>query len=58
MTNLSVGYEWGGHSLTVNADNLIDKHYAFEVKKDTTSKVTYTAAAPRSLMLTYRYNFR
>lgn len=58
VTNLSVGYEWGGHSLTVNADNLLDKHYAFEVKKDTAGRVTYTAAAPRSLMLTYRYNFR
>ncbi len=58
VTNLSVGYEWGGHSLTVNADNLLDKHYAFEVKKDTAGRVTYAAAAPRSLMLTYRYNFR
>jgi iron complex outermembrane receptor protein len=58
VANLSLGYEWGGHSLTANADNLFDKHYAAEVKKDTAGKVTYTAAAPRSLMLTYRYNFR
>lgn len=58
VTNLSVGYERSGHSLTLNADNLFDKLYAFEVKKDTTGKVTYTAAAPRSLMLTYRYDFR
>jgi iron complex outermembrane recepter protein len=58
VANLSVGYQWQAHSLTLNADNLLDKHYAFEVKKDTTGKVTYTAAAPRSLMLTYRYDFR
>lgn len=58
VTNLSVGYAWGGHSLTLNADNLFDKLYAFEVKKDTAGKVTYTPAAPRSLMLTYRYDFR
>ncbi|MHB1427633.1 MAG: TonB-dependent receptor [Rhodocyclaceae bacterium] len=58
VTNLSIGYERNGHSLTLNADNLFDKLYAFEVKKDTTGKVTYTAAAPRSLMLTYRYDFR
>jgi iron complex outermembrane receptor protein len=58
VTNLSIGYERNGHSLTLNADNLLDKLYAFEVKKDTTGKVTYTAAAPRSLMLTYRYDFR
>lgn len=57
VTNLSVGYEKHGHSLTLNADNLFDKHYAMEVKKDTTGKVTYSAAAPRTLMLTYRYNF-
>ncbi len=58
VTNLSVGYEWGPHSLTLNADNLFDDRYAFEVKKDTAGKVTYTAAAPRSVMLTYRYDFR
>ncbi len=58
VTNLSIGYGRDGHSLTLNADNLTDKRYAFEVKKDTTGKVTYTAAAPRSVMLTYRYDFR
>jgi iron complex outermembrane receptor protein len=58
VANLSVGYQWQGHSLSLNADNLFDKHYAAEAKKDTTGRVTYTAAAPRSLMLTYRYDFR
>jgi iron complex outermembrane recepter protein len=58
VTNLSLGHEWGQHSLTLNADNLTNKYYAFEVKKDTTGRVTYTAAAPRSVVLTYRYNFR
>ncbi len=58
VTNASVGYQIGQHSLTVNADNLFDQYYAAEVKKDTTGKVTYTAAAPRTLMLTYRYDFR
>ncbi|MDD5365159.1 MAG: TonB-dependent receptor [Gallionellaceae bacterium] len=57
ITNLSVGYERKGHSLTLNVDNLFDEHYAFEVKKDTSGKVTYTAAMPRTLMLTYRYSF-
>lgn len=57
ITNLSVGYERKGHSLTLNVDNLFDEHYAFEVKKDTSGKVTYTAATPRTLMLTYRYTF-
>lgn len=58
VTNLSVGHQIGAHSLTLNAENLFDKHYAFEAKKDTAGRVTYTPAAPRSLMLTYRYDFR
>jgi iron complex outermembrane receptor protein len=58
VTNASLGYQFNRHSLTLNADNLFDKHYAFEAKKDTTGKVTYTAAAPRTVMLTYRYDFR
>lgn len=58
VTNLSLGYQWGPHSLTLNADNVFDKHYAAEAKKDTTGKVLYTTAAPRSLLLTYRYDFR
>lgn len=58
VTNLSVGYEKRGHSVTLNADNMFDKHYAVEVKKDTAGKVTYSAAAPRALMLTYRYDFK
>ena len=58
ITNFSLGYERKGHSLSLNADNLFDEHYAAEVKKDTSGKVTYTAAAPRTLMLTYRYDFR
>ncbi|MEW5786773.1 MAG: TonB-dependent receptor [Pseudomonadota bacterium] len=58
VANLSVGYERNGHSLTFNVDNLFDKHYAAEAKKDTSGRVTYSAAAPRTLMLTYRHDFR
>jgi iron complex outermembrane receptor protein len=58
VTNASLGYQLGKHSLTLNADNLFNQFYAAEVKKDTTGKVTYTAAAPRTVMLTYRYDFR
>lgn len=58
ITNLSVGYERKGHSLTLNVDNLFDEHYAAEVKRDvSTGKVTYTAASPRTVMLTYRCTF-
>ncbi len=57
VTNLSIAYEKRGHAFVLNADNLFDEHYAAEVKKDTAGKVTYTAAAPRTLMLTYKYGF-
>ena len=58
VANLSVGYQFGQHSINFNADNLLDKHYAFEAKKDTSGRVTYTPASPRTVMLTYRYDFR
>jgi iron complex outermembrane receptor protein len=58
VSNLSVAYQWRANSLTLNVDNLFDKLYAFEVKKDTSGRVTYTAATPRTVTLTYRYNFR
>lgn len=58
VTNVSVGYQWQQHSLTFNADNVFDQHYAAEAKKDTAGKVLYTTAAPRTLLLTYRYDFR
>ncbi|MEZ5626262.1 MAG: hypothetical protein R3E34_01840 [Rhodocyclaceae bacterium] len=41
----------------LNLDNLTDRRYAAEVKKDTSGTVTYTAAAPSS-RLTYRYAFK
>jgi iron complex outermembrane receptor protein len=58
VTNLAAGYQWHQHSLMLNVDNLFDKRYAVEATKDTTGKVTYTLAMPRSIMLTYRYDFR
>jgi iron complex outermembrane receptor protein len=57
VLNLAVSYQRGPHGLSLNVDNLTDKRYAVEVKKDTSGNVSYTAAAPRSVMLTYRYDF-
>lgn len=57
VANLALGYEKNRHSLTLNVDNLLDKHYAAEVKKDTSGNVTYSAAAPRTVVLTYSYAF-
>ncbi|QID19895.1 TonB-dependent receptor [Nitrogeniibacter mangrovi] len=57
VMNLSVSYRRAPHALTLNVDNLTDKRYAVEAKKDTGGKVSYSAAAPRAVMLTYRYDF-
>lgn len=59
ITNASLGYQWHQHSLTLNADNVFDQRYAAEAKKDAAgTKVTYTLGAPRTVLLTYRYDFR
>ncbi|MCL2525320.1 MAG: TonB-dependent receptor [Betaproteobacteria bacterium] len=58
VTNLSASYQWQRHSLTMNVDNLFDKRYAAEAKKDTSDKVTYALASPRVLLFTYRYDFQ
>jgi len=57
VTDLSVGYETGPHTLSLNVQNLFDKHYATEVKKDTRGKTYYSAASPLAAMLTYNINF-
>lgn len=57
VTNLLLGYEKGAHAVALNVDNLFDEHYAMEVKKDTSGKLSYYAASPRSYLLTYRYHF-
>lgn len=58
VTSLMVGYERGPHTLALNVDNLTDKHYAVDVKKDLNGTVSYYGAAPRSAMLTYSYKFQ
>ena len=57
LTSLMLGYENGPHTISFNVDNLFDKRYATEVKKDTGGDKTYYAGAPRSAMLTYTYTF-
>ncbi len=56
VTNLMLAYERGAHSLSLNVDNLFDKRYAVEVKKGN-NKTYYAAGAPRSVMLSYAYQF-
>ena len=57
LTSLMLGYDSGPHSLALNVDNLTDKRYATEVKKNTSDEKIYYAGAPRSFLLSYTYNF-
>ncbi|WP_260291768.1 TonB-dependent receptor [Sedimenticola hydrogenitrophicus] len=57
LTSLMLGYASSPHSVSLNVDNLFDKRYATEVKKDTSGTKTYYAGAPRAAMLTYTYSF-
>lgn len=54
ITNLFVGYEQGIHRFGLNINNLFDEHYAVEVKKDSRGSKSYTAGAPRSILLSYQ----
>lgn len=57
VTNLMFGYEKQNHSIQLNIYNIFDKHYAMSAQKDVYGSVSYKAAAPRSVMLTYSYSF-
>ncbi|MEL0586695.1 MAG: TonB-dependent receptor [Candidatus Thiodiazotropha sp. (ex. Lucinoma kazani)] len=57
VTNLMLGYHTGPHNISLNVENLFDKLYATEVKKSTSGDKTYSAAAPRSAMVSYTYSF-
>ncbi len=57
VTSLMLGYGVGHHNVSLNVDNLTDKRYSVETKKDTSGVVSYTAASPRLVMLNYRYDF-
>ncbi len=57
VTNMMLGYDQGPHSIVFNIDNVFDKHYAVEVKKDSRGTKSYSAASPRTAMVIYTYNF-
>lgn len=55
VISASLAYEQGPHLFNLSAENLTNKRYALEVGKSTTGTVTYTAASPRVIMLSYCY---
>ncbi|WP_136679648.1 TonB-dependent receptor [Neptunomonas sp. XY-337] len=57
VTSLNVSYATGPHDISLNIQNLFDKRYAVEVEKDTSGEKSFSPGAPRSIMLSYRYQF-
>lgn len=53
VISASVAYEAGPHMVNLSAENMTNKYYAMEVSKTTTGTVTYSAASPRVIMLSY-----
>ena len=58
LFNGRVGYKWKSLEIYVNAMNLTDKLYAYNVSRTntTSSQPTYTAAAPRTFIIGLQYN--
>ena len=52
-----VGWESGPWDIVVDVANITNKHYAMEVTKDTTGKVTYRPGAPISAFGKVTYSF-
>ncbi|MEF3191715.1 MAG: TonB-dependent receptor, partial [Campylobacterales bacterium] len=58
ITDLLVGYSKDRHDFSLNIANILDKHYASEVKKDMrTGALSYSAAPVRTIMAHYSYKF-
>ena len=60
VTNMMLAYHYKGHKIQLNVNNLFDKYYATEAKKVASrggARYYYTPAQPRSIMLTYSYEF-
>jgi len=61
VTKAMIGYEYKNLDFTVNADNILNKRYAIEVKKasttDNTGEKTYSPAPTFSLLATVSYKF-
>lgn len=55
VISASLAYEAGAHLFNLSIENLTNKRYAMEVQKNTSNVVTYSAAAPRIIMLSYAH---
>ena len=58
LTSFNISYQFlPRHRLSVDIHNISDKRYASVVKKNVGRDVSYAAGAPRSWLVSYRYQF-
>lgn len=57
VTSLNLSYTQGPHDISLNVQNLFDKRYAVEVEKDTSGEKSFSPGAPRTVLLSYSYQF-
>ncbi len=55
ITSLDLAYATGAHQIAAHAQNLFDERHAVRVTKS--RELAYTPGAPRSLLVSYRYQF-
>lgn len=56
-TSAMVGFVYDRYDFAVNIDNLFDQRYSTETTKDTSNKITYKPAAPRTIMARLSVSF-
>lgn len=58
ITNANLSYDWTeDRALSLNVENLFDRRYAIEAKKDTRGTRTFAAGQPRTFVVSYRQDF-
>lgn len=55
LTSVGAGWRWKQHEAIVDVSNLLDDHYAAQASKDASGTVTYSAAPPRTVVVSYRF---
>jgi iron complex outermembrane receptor protein len=58
LTSAGAAWARGRHELLLDVQNLLDLRYAAQATRDTSGRDSYSAGAPRSVMLAYRFHLR
>lgn len=58
ITDVFIGYEFDRHRIGLNINNLFDRRYAIQAKKDTRGNKSFVPGTPRNVLVSYRYEFK